>query len=116
MVAVSWTFKVSSDKTKPKVTKHSPRSGATGVSRTANVIVKFSEAVRVSATKIRLKDVNTGKYVTAKVTLSSSKKTATLNPSKTLKSSHRYMVVVSGVTDLAGNPITKTTWTYKTRR
>ena len=115
MAPVSWTFRVSTDATRPRIVARSPAKGATGVSRKTNIVVRFSEIVTVSSTRIRLRDNATGKYVSASVTISRDGKTGTLDPSSTLKSSHWYTVVVKGVTDRVGNPITTSSWTFKTR-
>ena len=113
---VSWTFRVSTDATRPTITRRRPFSGQTGVARTANVVVTFSEKVVVSSSRIRIRDTSTGGYLSAHVTLSSDGRTATLNPVSTLRASRRYTVVVSSVTDLTGNVITTSSWTFTTGR
>jgi hypothetical protein len=115
--ATSWGFRVSTDVRRPTFT-HSPGTGATGVSRTANVRLQFSERVRgVSGTTFRLKDATTGAWVASVVGYDAVLRQATLNPGVTLRSSRRYVVVVgSGIKDLAGNSLTATSWTFTTRR
>ena len=116
LIPTSWTFKVSTDGTAPTYTR-SPAAGATGVSRSANVAVQFSEKVTgVSGTTLRLKDTATGLFVAATVTYDATLKRATLNPSPTLAALRTYQVVIStGIKDLAGNPLAASSWTFKTR-
>jgi hypothetical protein len=118
LVATNWSFRVSTDKTPPTIVGRSPGKGATGVSRTGNIAVRFSSAVRgVSASSLQLKDVTTGAFVPAVVTYNASTHRATLNPSAKLKARHHYLVVVrSSILDRAGNPLKKSTWSFTTRR
>jgi hypothetical protein len=113
-----WSFKVTTDATRPTFTR-SPASGATGVSRYANVVLTFSEpVVGATSSRIRLRDAATGTYVTATVTYYPDLRKAVLNPSVTLRGLRRYTVVVSsGMTDRAGNPLypSPTTWSFTTR-
>jgi hypothetical protein len=117
LVATNWSFKVTTDVTKPTFTR-SPVARATAVSPTANVTLRFSEAaVGVSGTSLRLRDQVTGLFVPATVTYNAAMRRATLNPVATLRGLRRYVVVIrSGITDRAGNPLSPTTWTFRTRR
>jgi subtilisin family serine protease len=105
------------DRTRPTIRSRTPRPGATGVSRTSNIKVTFSEAVRgVSSTTVRLKNLRTGFWVRAKVTYSSSTRTATLDPALSMYRNERYAVyVTSGIRDIAGNRFTSTSWSFRTR-
>jgi hypothetical protein len=78
----------------------------------------FSERVKgVSGKTLRLKNLTTGLYVRAKVSYSSSKRTATINPTLNMFGGTRYRVYVrSGITDLSGNKLATTHWTFRTRR
>ena len=118
LAATNWSFRVSTDKTPPTVVGRSPGKNATGVSRSANIAVRFSSAVRgVSATSLQLKDVTSGAFVPAVVTYNATTHRATLNPAAKLKARHHYMVVVRpAISDKAGNPLKKTTWSFTTRR
>ncbi len=111
----SWTFKVTTDATPPSYVRY-PAAGATGVVRTANVGLAFSESVSgVGGTTVRLKDTVTGLFVPATVTYDAAKKKAILNPASTLAGLRTYQVVVSsGIRDLAGNPLPASSWTFKT--
>jgi hypothetical protein len=117
-----WSFSV--ETTAPTVSSTSPANGATGVSRTANITVTFNEAVdpaTVSGSTFELRDA-AGALVSAVVTLNSTGRTATLNPTPTLATLSTYSVLVQGgasaprVTDLAGNALaTDRSWTFTTR-
>jgi len=111
----SWTFRVTTDGTAPTFTR-TPAVNATGVSRLANVVLRFSEPViGVSATTVRLRDTVTGHYVPAVVAYNATLRLATLNPSVTLAANRRYQVVVAtGITDRAGNPLHATSWFFRT--
>ena len=105
------------DRTKPAIKSRSPLPGATGVSRSANVRVIFSEAVRgVSSTTVRLKNLRTGFWVRAKVTYSAATRSATLDPALAMYGGDRYGVYLSnGIRDLSGNRLTAVSWSFRTR-
>ena len=79
--------------------------------------MRFSEAaLGVSASTVRLRDTKTGAYSAATVTYSASTKTVTLNPKSTLVGERKYSVIISGgITDVAGNPLATTSWSFTTR-
>lgn len=114
------TFSVSStattqpptDTTPPTVVKKTPLTYA---KRGSNFTAKFSEPVKgVSGTTMRLFKGTT--RVSAKVTLSADKKTATLNPSRLMKRRAKYTLKLSsGIRDLAGNRLKATSWTVRVR-
>jgi hypothetical protein len=112
----TWSFTTGAA---PTVASRTPASGATGVSGSANVAVRFSEAVRgVSASSVRLR-TSTGKVVPAAVSYNSSTRTATLNPSANLTRGARYTVTLTGgataIRDGVGNPLATTTWAFRTK-
>jgi len=117
IAATSWTCRASTDVRRPTFT-HSPATGATGVSRSANVVLQFSERVRgVTGSTFRLKNTVTGAWVPAVVTYDATRRRATLNPSVTLAGLRRYIVVVSSsIKDSAGNSLAAGSWTFTTRR
>ncbi|MEW6223965.1 MAG: Ig-like domain-containing protein [Chloroflexota bacterium] len=119
LVQSSWEFVSSRDATRPKVSRRSPSSGATGVSRSANVYATFSETMRpssITGSTVRLRDTRTGAYVPAKVTWDAANRRAVLNPSTTLAGRRTYQVVVtSGARDRAGNRAYPTSWKFTTR-
>ncbi len=117
-----WSFSV--ETTAPTVSSTSPANGATGVSRTANITVTFNEAVdpaTVSGSTFELRDA-AGALVSAVLTLNSTGRTATLNPTPTLATLTTHTVVVHGgstgavVRDAAGNALAADrSWTFTTR-
>lgn len=117
-----WTFTTAAapaDTTPPTVTGRSPSSNATRVSRTGDITVTFSEAVNgVSSTTFTLRTGGAnGAVVAAAVSRNGTTNQWILNPTPTLSSRTTYTVVVtSGITDAAGNPLTLTNWSFTTSR
>lgn len=117
-----WSFSV--ETTAPTVSSTSPANGATGVSRTANITVTFNEAVdpaTVSGSTFELRDA-AGALVSAVLSLNSTGRTATLNPTSTLATLTSHTAVVHGgstgavVRDAAGNALAADrSWTFTTR-
>ncbi len=107
------------DVTAPTVTGRTPGVNAIGVVRGTNITATFSEPVSstsVNSSTMTLEITSTGALVTAVVTLSANGRTATLNPSVTLRPSTQYTVrVTSGITDIAGNPLVPYSWSFTTR-
>ncbi len=99
----------------PAVASRSPGRNATGVSRTTNVRVRFTKAVRASTIRIRLTDAVTGLAVPGKLTYVSSTHVATFNPTPTIRSHRRYVVVVTGAKTSAGYVMAKSSWSFTTR-
>ena len=120
----TWSFTtVAADTTPPTITAISPSSGATFVSRTANVTATFSEAMdasTISTSTVELRSSG-GTLVSAVVTYDAANRTMTLNPNPTLSSLTTYTVTIRGgatdprVKDAAGNALTNNgTWSFKT--
>jgi Domain of unknown function (DUF4082)/Bacterial Ig-like domain/Bacterial Ig domain len=109
------------DVTAPTITARSPAIGATGVSRTANMTVTFSEAMSaatIGGATFELRDP-ANNLVAAAVSYDSATRVATLNPTPTLAALTTYTARVvggaAGVKDVAGNPLAATaTWTFTT--
>jgi Bacterial Ig-like domain len=121
----AWSFTtVAADTTPPTVTATTPVSAATGISRTANITVTFSEAMNstsINTSTIELRAPG-GAVVPAVVTYSATNRRATLNPTPTLSALTVYTVVVKGgaqdprVKDAAGNALaTERSWSFTTR-
>ncbi len=91
----SVTFVV--DSVTPSITSATPAGD--NVSRTASIVIEFSEAMNQTSTTITIAGVNG--------TLTWSGSTATFTPSSALTYGTSYNVTVSGH-DLAGNPMTST--------
>jgi methionine-rich copper-binding protein CopC len=116
LATTTWSFTTGAA---PIVTARTPASGATGVSESSNVAVRFSEPVRgLSGSTVQLK-TPTGKAVPAALSYNSSTRTLTLDPTTALARGTRYTVVVLGGTsairDDAGNPLPTLTWVFRTR-
>jgi Domain of unknown function (DUF4082)/Bacterial Ig-like domain/Bacterial Ig domain len=112
------------DTTPPTVSALSPASGATGISRTANVLVTFSEAMdaaTINSNTVQLRTAG-GALVSSVVTFNAGTRVATLNPAPTLAGVSTYTVTVRGgatdprVKDVAGNAMAANrVWSFTTR-
>jgi methionine-rich copper-binding protein CopC len=121
----TWSFTTAAvDTTPPTVTATSPANAATGISRTANITVTFSEAMNSATINTSTFELRTpaGAVVPAVVTYSATNRRATLNPNPTLTALTTYTVVVRGgaqeprVKDAAGNALAvDRTWSFTTR-
>ena len=102
----SWYFR---DTTAPEVISTVPKADGTEVGRTTNVTATFSEDMDASSingeTFMLFKQGSTTK-IAASVSYNATTYTATLNPSKSLRSGATYKAVVTtGAKDVAGNPL-----------
>ena len=116
LVSTVWSFTTGPA---PTITTRTPASGATGASRTASVSVTFSERMAgVAASTFRLKNTATGAAITAVVSRSGTTNRWILNPNSTLAASTNFTVTVTGgttaVRDLAGNPVSTSSWRFTT--
>jgi M6 family metalloprotease-like protein len=116
LAATQWTFLTGPA---PTVTARTPASGATAVSRTADITATFSETVSgVTGTTFVLKNAGTGAVVAAVVSRSGTTNRWILNPNATLAAQTRYTAVVTGgssaIKDTAGNPLPSTSWSFTT--
>jgi subtilisin family serine protease len=105
------------DLTKPRIKTRTPSPGATRVSAGASVKIVFSEPVKgVSGSTLRLKNMSTGRWVSAKVTYNAKKHSATIDPARSMFHGRRYKVfVLNGISDPSGNKLTTTDWSFRTR-
>jgi hypothetical protein len=115
----SWSTRVSmlnEDRSPPTVTARSPLANATNVSLSPTVTAQFSEAVTgVSTTNMALSNVANLVNLPATVTYDPATRTASLHPASPLLMGATYRVALSGrITDVAGNPLAWTTWTFST--
>jgi hypothetical protein len=107
------------DSIAPTVTTVSPASGATGVSRTVDVLACFSEAIRpTTATTVKLSRKGSTAPVNAIVTYNSTANCAKLDPSSSLQPGATYVATVAwGVEDVAGNALAPVTgWSFTVKR
>ena len=115
----SWSTRVSmltEDRAPPTVTARSPLANATNVSLSPTVTAQFSEAVTgVSTTSMALSNVANLVNLPATVTYDPATRKASLHPSAALLMGGTYRVALSGrITDVAGNPLRWTVWTFST--
>jgi len=99
----------------PEIAGRSPAKGATNVSRTTYVRIRFNKPVRAASIVIRLRDYLTGVYVAGTKTYASTTWTAVFNPTPTLRGSRKYVVIVAGARDRDGLVMTAVRWTFTTR-
>ena len=102
----------------PTVTAKSPVSLAMRVAQSANATATFSEAVQgISSTTMRVKNP-AGTVLSAVVSYNATTRVATLNPAANLVADTKYSVSlkggVTGIRDLAGNPLVSTGWNFTT--
>jgi hypothetical protein len=106
------------DSISPKLASRTPGVGAKQVSRSTNVEVRFTEAVRgVAKSTFKLISTTSGKVVKAKVAKVGGK--WVLDPAKRLAAGTKYRVQLVGGTsairDLAGNALANQRWSFTTK-
>jgi hypothetical protein len=117
LVSVAWSFLTGPA---PVVTARTPAPNATGVSVAANVTATFSEALAAPvngvAMTLRVGTLATGTLVNAPVSYNATTRVATLNPLANLAANTLYTVRLNGgaITDVAGNPLLTTVWSFTT--
>lgn len=96
----------------PTWTSRNPKTGQTGVSRSTNVVLTFSENVKY-ASHVYLYRGTT--KISATVTYDAASFAATLNPSSRLAAGVKYTVkATSYIRDYAGNRLKTVTWSFMT--
>ncbi|MDQ1482216.1 MAG: hypothetical protein QOF35_292, partial [Actinomycetota bacterium] len=110
------SLSVSIDTTLPLVTARTPGVNATKVLQAGNLSATFGEKVfGVTNATFTLKNTLTNAGVGAAATYNSTTRVAVLNPTTTLAAGTRYTATLTaGIKDLAGNPVTATSWTFTT--
>ncbi len=100
----------------PTILAASPARDATGVARGANVTLHLSADVTgVSKATFQVREARTNRLIPGKVTYSAATDTATFDPTAPLGRRNTYVVtVLAGITDLTGNPLQPTSWTFTT--
>ncbi len=102
--------------TPPSVTMRVPRPDEPWSVPSARLRAKFSEPVEdVSADSVRLVRVATGERVAASVHYASSRRTALLVPDEPLPLGEYHAVLRGAINDRAGNPLPRTTWTFRVK-
>ncbi len=112
-----YTEKYTIDKIPPKVSLTSPKNGATGISKTATIAVKFSENIKASTylNNITIKNLITGKIV--KISKSISGTTLNIKTTATRTANTWYIVTIprAAIKDYAGNNLAANyTFKFKT--
>lgn len=106
----TWTV----DATAPTITGRSPADGATGVATTSRLTATFSEAVdAASVTSATFTLTPAGGSAVAATVTRPTTTTAQLAPSAALAYATTYTAAVSGIRDLAGNPVSGS-WSFTT--
>lgn len=105
---------------RPEIVSRSPRSGATHVSRHADVRVTFNESVRgVDGHTFRLTNTRTDEKVPAFVFRDGSSRHWVLEPDRSLRRGTRYVVTLRGgrsdIRDRDGNRLSSTSWSFRVR-
>jgi hypothetical protein len=102
--------------TSPIVSVRIPRPEEPWAVPSARIRAKFSEPVEdVSETTVRLVDDGTGERVPATVSYSPGTRSARLTPEQPLAPGKYRVVVRSGINDRAGNPLRRTSWTFRVK-
>jgi len=114
------TFTSTPDLLAPTVTTVSPANGATGVSRTANVVVNFSERVQgITGTSVVLTNQRTGATVPKALVVNAAGTRVTLNPNVTLARNTTFRLTLTGgatrIRDMAGNALVTISTQFRTR-
>ncbi len=87
----------------PAVTAASPRNGTRNVLRSVRPRITFSlPMTSISTRTIRMKDLSRGKWVTVRVSYSSSTRVATITPTTRLAANHSYRITVGAVLTASG--------------
>jgi hypothetical protein len=103
------------DVTTPRLIGRTPAPGASGVSRSSNVRVRFSEPVTASGANVRLRNLHTGLIVRVRFTWIASTNTVVLDPRLLMYGRTRYRVeLLSTLYDRGGHRVAPTTWTFTT--
>jgi subtilisin family serine protease len=99
----------------PRMTARTPLPSATGVSRSANVKIRFSEWVSANGSNVRLRNMHTGLIVRVHLAWFVSANTVILDPQLLMFAHTRYRIeILSTVFDRGGNHVAPTTWTFTT--
>jgi hypothetical protein len=105
------------DPTIPRVVGRTPSRGATGVDRSANIRVRFSETVKAEGIAVRVRNLKTGLVVRTANRWEKSTRTLVLDPVLLMYPRTRYQVEVTArVQDPYGNSVKPESWVFTTGR
>jgi methionine-rich copper-binding protein CopC len=115
MTTRTWSFttRAATELVAPGVVATSPTDGAAGVPIASNVTATFSEAIQPTALVLTLAEPG-GTPISAPVTYDTVTRTATFDPAGPLRAGAAYTATLSGVLDLAGNPMAPFVWSFAT--
>ena len=113
----------SADRTAPTITRRTPSTNATGVTRAIHPTATFSEPLNpktVSRSTVILTNAAGGQVVPDTVAYDSRTRTAIIRPTSSLAAHTTYRIRVrggaAGVKDVAGNALSRDViWTFRTR-
>lgn len=93
------------DTTAPKLISSSPQNGATGVSRTSIITIKFSENIKSSVnwSKIYMKNLSTGKTVVISKSVSGNTLSIKMSLKRNAYNVYQIYIPASAVKDSSGN-------------
>ncbi len=100
----------------PTVTSVAPANGATGVGLNAELRVRFSEPINpvtVDATTVTLRNPS-GALQPCTIAFSAQNQQVRIVPHAPLAANTEHTVTITGVTDIAGNPVVSRTTTFTT--
>jgi hypothetical protein len=111
---VSWSFTTGADTIPPTIDLRSPEEDATDIPVSTTITIRFTEpVVGVSASTLALDQA--GAPVTASVTYTAGTRLARLTPNAALAAGTTYTAaLLTGITDVAGNPLPPSSWSFTT--
>ncbi len=92
----------------------SPADAASGVVISANVVLTFSNALKVGAENAIMLTTAAGVPVSVARTIDAARKVVTLNPASNLGAATEHLVIVPGVTDVFDQALTDTVINFTT--
>ena len=106
------------DRLGPTIRARTPRPGAIGVAKALSPSIRFSEPVSgVNATTLRLRNLSTGRWVSARVSYDPIEFRATVDPRLWMIPGDRYALYASAtIRDVSGNRLLATHWSFPVPR
>ena len=109
----TWSFSIANDGTPPVLTNRSPTPAAVNVASTAHITATFDEPIDATTYGFVLRN-QAGALVATTRTYDAATRTARLVPTAPLASATAYTAALDRVTDVYGNAMTPTTWSFTT--
>ena len=115
LASTSWTFLTGPA---PTITARTPAAGTNAVAVGGNITATFSEPVTGVVAATATVRAGAAAPVAALVTYTAATRVVTINPNANLANDTLYTVTLTGgvaaIRDTAGNPLTTTSWTFRT--